>query len=139
MCGHLACLFCYSCREFEQKSSETGQCTSISVPNTTNTLNSAPVVGNSNNSHAPSNIPSSSQSALTSPRTGNEFAVYRMQMHSRRCHSGYSLILRIRACRVLLLSDQGRRLTEVSAPYRDSFGELDPGLKYKKIFFKEID
>ncbi|VDP91598.1 unnamed protein product [Echinostoma caproni] len=55
--------------------------------------------------------------------------VYSMPAHSRRCHSGYSLILRIYSCRVFLLSDQARRFTEVTAPYRDVFGETDPDLK----------
>ncbi|KAF7257513.1 hypothetical protein EG68_05632 [Paragonimus skrjabini miyazakii] len=55
--------------------------------------------------------------------------IYGMQAHSRRCHSGYSLVLQLRTCYVQLLSDQARRLTGLPAPYRDSFGEADAGLR----------
>ncbi|CAH8874007.1 unnamed protein product [Trichobilharzia szidati] len=103
VCGHLACLLCYGCRQFEQKS---------------NCIGGTPASSN-----------------LNSNRNGNssgsnqEFAVYRMQAHSRRCHSGYSFLLRIHSCRVIMLSDEARRITEVPAPYRDSFGETDPDLR----------
>ncbi|KAH8869504.1 E3 ubiquitin-protein ligase [Schistosoma japonicum] len=103
VCGHLACLFCYGCRQFEQKDDS-----SLLGSGTTTTI--------SNNNSSNSN-------------NNQEFAVYRMQAHSRRCHSGYSLLLRIHSCRVILLSDQARRITEIPAPYRDSFGETDPDLR----------
>ncbi|TPP63670.1 E3 ubiquitin-protein ligase UBR2, partial [Fasciola gigantica] len=64
----------------------------------------------------------------TTPGTRREFIVHSMQAHSRRCHSGYSLVLRIYACRAILLSDQARRFTEITTPYRDVFGETDPDL-----------
>ncbi|CAL8082852.1 unnamed protein product [Calicophoron daubneyi] len=99
VCGHLACLVCYGCRQLEHLSEPAGMSSSTS----------------------------SSAASSSNPR--REFAVYGMQAHSRRCHGGYSILLRIYACRVLLLSDQARRLTELTAPYRDSFGETDPELR----------
>ncbi|CAH8671731.1 unnamed protein product [Schistosoma curassoni] len=108
VCGHLACLFCYGCRQFEQKTDS-----SIFGSGTSTTI-----ISNNNNSSSSSNN-----------NNNQEFAVYRMQAHSRRCHSGYSLLLRIHSCRVILLSDQARRITEMPAPYRDSFGETDPDLR----------
>ncbi|KAF6777989.1 hypothetical protein AHF37_02503 [Paragonimus kellicotti] len=66
-------------------------------------------------------------SATAGTRQGS--MIYGMQAHSRRCHSGYSLVLQLRTCYVQLLSDQARRLTGLPAPYRDSFGEADAGLR----------
>ncbi|CAH8599814.1 unnamed protein product [Schistosoma turkestanicum] len=109
VCGHLACLFCYGCRQFEQKTNS-------------NLFGSGrTTISSSHNQNTSSSSSSSSNN--------QEFAVYRMQAHSRRCHSGYSLLLRIHSCRVVLLSDQARRITEVPAPYRDAFGETDPDLR----------
>ncbi|TGZ67681.1 hypothetical protein CRM22_004644 [Opisthorchis felineus] len=70
-----------------------------------------------------------SEASISTGGARRELVVYDMQAHSRRCHSGYSLTLRLHECRVYLLSDQARRLTEMTSPYRDSFGETDPGLR----------
>ncbi|CAH8646700.1 unnamed protein product [Heterobilharzia americana] len=111
VCGHLACLFCYGCRQFENNSNTNQSATLSPMLANYSSLNN-----NNNNNTAAGNI-------------NQEFAVYRMQAHSRRCHSGYCLLLRIHSCRVILLSDQARRITEIPAPYRDSFGETDPDLR----------
>uniref|UniRef100_A0A0X3P8H3 E3 ubiquitin-protein ligase n=1 Tax=Schistocephalus solidus TaxID=70667 RepID=A0A0X3P8H3_SCHSO len=58
-----------------------------------------------------------------------EYPVYDMQAHVRRNHSGYALILLLQSGHLLLLSDQARRTTELTEPYRDEFGETDVDLR----------
>uniref|UniRef100_A0A0R3X6X4 E3 ubiquitin-protein ligase n=1 Tax=Hydatigena taeniaeformis TaxID=6205 RepID=A0A0R3X6X4_HYDTA len=57
-----------------------------------------------------------------------EAVVYDIQAHVRRCHSGYAMVMLFTGG-VLLFSDQGRRTTELTSPYRDEFGEPDVGLR----------
>ncbi|KAL7058874.1 hypothetical protein AAHC03_013990 [Spirometra sp. Aus1] len=58
-----------------------------------------------------------------------EYPVYDMQAHVRRNHAGYALILLLQSGHLLLLSDQARRTTELTEPYRDEFGETDVDLR----------
>ncbi|VEL36851.1 unnamed protein product [Protopolystoma xenopodis] len=101
VCGQLACFLCFGCRAFED----------------TQGLGLLP-------SSSGSNIATSTGTA-----GGGEYGVFGMQAHMRRCHAGYGLLLRIYKCRVVMLSEQARRVTELQAPYRDQFGEADPQLR----------
>lgn len=70
----------------------------------------------------------SSENGTVSTVGRREAVVYDIQAHVRRIHSGYAMVMLFTGG-VLLFSDQGRRTTELTSPYRDEFGEPDVGLR----------
>ncbi|VDK43147.1 unnamed protein product [Taenia asiatica] len=70
----------------------------------------------------------SSENGIVSTVARREAVVYDIQAHVRRSHSGYAVVMLFTGG-VLLFSDQGRRTTELTSPYRDEFGEPDVGLR----------
>ncbi|CDS37527.1 e3 ubiquitin protein ligase ubr2 [Echinococcus multilocularis] len=70
----------------------------------------------------------SSDNGTVSTVGRREAVVYDIQAHVRCSHSGYAMVMLFTGG-VLLFSDQGRRTTELTSPYRDEFGEPDVGLR----------
>ena len=69
-----------------------------------------------------------SESGAVSTVARREAVVYDIQAHMRRCHAGYGVAMLFTGG-VLLFTDQARRTTELTSPYRDEFGEPDIGLR----------